>query len=349
MKRSVQIVVLVVAVLVVAVSVAGYLFVDVTHAKRRGLDPGHGVRVSVRHVGQTSSAIASRAKGSLPAEGGEPVGQAERAVVRGRARDPAAADETAVAVQDARTRTDDEEHPEPSQRQAVDDAYHRVLECRVYADAVTRVAALTTVRDPEKMDAEHLANYRAFLDLLRARLRRYGNQCHDVSPEGVTRHLFHRSLRAGLQGNLHAQGCFLWAPFFRNGSYDAHPAWQATYHDVAPRFVRHGLAAGSWPVVFMLYHKLHFFGVDSGPPAWWRAWPDPNPYLLYRGMRLAYYRSNPERASGVARFLEAIRRNQDLTPQQIERADRWARRVYRRRYADAALIDPRAIDYCEPD
>ncbi len=197
---------------------------------------------------------------------------------------------------------------------------------------------LSDVAIPDVYSAQAVEEIRKQLDEADEALLRNHERCEGVSLEEINKSLFEFSMQAGLHGDLGAQACFVHGVFFSGGAYRKNDDWTKQYLTYAPRFMESGIDDGYWRTVSAAVQIL----MDSFgqlPPAL-NDLPLPDPYKVYRAVRLTYYRSDGEGVDMLQYVMETLASRYHISPQQIAEADRRAQQVYRQRFADTPTFNP---------
>jgi hypothetical protein len=154
---------------------------------------------------------------------------------------------------------------------------------------------------------------------------------------------YYESIRdLALQGNLNAQRCFIQGYFGESGEerilltqaqYEEHPV-------LARKFIEAGFERGDWSLVHVLARTRMGFPEDSNLyNAWPHGFSSPESaentykmnYLLLLGNRPEEFESNEP-----GRLIDYWRKDPSLiqlTTQQLDEAEAWAKDLYRRHFA----------------
>lgn len=232
-------------------------------------------------------------------------------------------------------RTDEEKHVALA-------ACHQAVRCRKYVSAQKGITTLLTRSDIS--NPEMAENALEALDRWDAIVQANRQSCEGVSPEEIDQRLFGFSLQAGRDGNLEAQGCFVMGDFFEHGGYGEHGDWKEDYLAHAPGFMQHGIDAGYWPTVSV---AVAILSDSSGLPPLWQDLPRPDPYEVYRAVRLAYYRSNSSGALRLQEHMQVLESRYHLSQDVVTQADRWAQKVYQEQFSGSPPFDPRLSEDCQ--
>lgn len=221
-------------------------------------------------------------------------------------------------------------------------AYHRAARCREYANTKLKVSHMP--KPSEVGSPEYSEEIVRQLDHMDAILQKYSEQCEALSPEDIDKNLFEFSKEAGLDGDPGAQACFVHGVAFRSGGYGSNGDWKKEYLTHAPRFMEHGINTGYWPTVSAAVQIL-MDSFDQLPP-WLSDLPQPDPYRVYRAVRLTYYRSDNKGIATLEYVLETLASRYHISSRQVAEADRWAQEVYRQRFADTPVLSPWESEDC---
>lgn len=223
--------------------------------------------------------------------------------------------------------------------------YHGILECREYATVKLKAASMPKPSGIHNADTADLMA--AQLKKIEKVLESHYDQCEGIGLDEIDDALFDASLEAGIRGDLGAQACFVSSVAF-GGDQDK----EQKYLTHTPDFINHGIDIGYWPtlsVAFVLLMNRSGLRVEgSGFPPLWDELPGPDPYRVYRAMRLAYLRSDSESAAVIAENMDMLDRRYHFLPKMIVDADRWAREEYENRFSGTPPLHGVNLDFCLP-
>lgn len=222
-------------------------------------------------------------------------------------------------------------------------AYHEAVRCREYAQANRAVSVINEKMIPLIETEQQADGYRQRLEELDKVLKRSHDQCDGISLEQINTSFFELTLRAALDGDLGAQGCFV---EFGDRDQFKNPARKVQYFANAPDFMRRGIEAAYWPIVQNAVTRLIAWWVDNQPQL--MSLPEPNPKHVYRAVRLTYYRSDPGGTKMLEDIMENIEHRYHISPQEVDQADRWAQQEYAARFASTPPLEPFGrMKYCQ--
>ena len=312
------------------VIVLGLPLVSTTYVLRRGNGDGAPMKEGLApQRNSVSPGARSKSRDSLPASETSSSGR--------RMAADAVAQQPNVSENDSVSPAPDEE------KRKVLDAYHETAACWKYAYDRLKIAHMTDA--PAVYSTEDADEMLRGLDAIDHVLQNGHGSCHGISVDQANTALFDLSLRAGQQGDLGAQACFIHLADSALNDRDADSERKAKYLANASHFMDRGVEVAYWPVVWPAAMKLVASNRDK--PPWSRELPEPDPYRVYRAVRLAYYRSVPGSTEMLDRVMDDIKREYHLSPQEIAQADRWAQQLYRDHYTRTLPLDPGSVEYCQ--
>lgn len=145
--------------------------------------------------------------------------------------------------------------------------------------------------------------------------------------------------KAALQGSPDAESCYVitGVSSIEAGSSLSLKLLEERYLKHAPAFTRNALERGD-PYV-AAYSLYRYSASEAMHPSRLDEVAKPDPYLTWRAARLASLRALPDQRMQLEHGLERFRQQNLLQPDEIERADAWAKATYRREFAGRPPID----------
>lgn len=230
------------------------------------------------------------------------------------------------------------------------EAYHDTLTCRDYLHQVKASLAKHVPEDPNA-PLSTLESTLENLERVSKEMARNRDLCAGETQESLDQKMVALSLDLGLKGYQAAQACFVEAPYLDlNNYYRKDATLQKQYLATAPRFMTDLLINGDWATTqeaeYMLGPKL-----DSGESIgkWLDQMPLPDPYLVYRSLRLAYYRypkDPPDRLERFEKSLHAFELKYQFSNEALEQADAWAHEIYLQKYAQSPPLNTDGVSGC---
>lgn len=145
--------------------------------------------------------------------------------------------------------------------------------------------------------------------------------------------------KAALQGSPDAESCYVIAGVssIEAGSSLSLELLEERYLKHAPAFTRNALERGDPYVAANALYR--YSASEAMHPSRLDDVAKPDPYLTWRAARLASLRALPDQRLQLEHRLERFRQQNLLRPDEIERADAWAKATYRREFAGRPPID----------
>lgn len=221
--------------------------------------------------------------------------------------------------------------------------YRSSVACRRYLKAMAVAGTIDARGEVDVYSIDNGARRLGNLDYTAEALAKYAKECGDVTWEQNNRRLFQAALAAALQGDPHAQACFVDGAFFisplsgsgqvRGEGHDhVSQALVEKYLKYAPRFMREGVDANYRPMVHLAATKLLS---NQGKPAWLQQLSQPDPYVVYRALLLLAKRLP---ADGSVKSMAAELAQMYSIPSGARaEAAGWASRAYQTQYKSQAI------------
>lgn len=229
-------------------------------------------------------------------------------------------------------------------------AYHDTLTCRDYLHQVNAALAKHV---PEGADAplSTLKSTLENLDRISKEMESNRDLCAGATQEGLNEKLVALSLELGLKGYQPAQACFVEAPYIElDDFYRKNAALQEQYLETAPRFMADLLINGDRAATSLAKYMLGYRLAESGDDAkWLEQMPLPAPYLVYRSLRLDYYRIPQKPADRLERFAKSLHEFEmkyQFSDEAIAQADALAHATYLKKYANLPPLNIDVLSGC---
>jgi len=238
--------------------------------------------------------------------------------------------------QSSRTSTGNQRSPSTENTDAIANKaireYQDTLICRDYLHTLNAAASKSLSYD-EGTPPSVLAATLESLKLAQQMLEQNRERCAGVTQEGLDKRLFDLTLALGLKGYQPAQACFVEGPFIEADYYRGNEAIRTSYLANAPDFIGNLLLAGDWPTTLFALSMLgNNFGDSLSEDRWWTKMELPDPYLVYRSVRLAYYRYPPDHRMVMEKKLQYLEEKYRFADKSIQDADAWARQIYSEKF-----------------
>lgn len=220
--------------------------------------------------------------------------------------------------------------------------YRDALICRDYLHTIIVAEAMSKKEsNDDGTPPAVLALTLEGLERAKAMLEQNRDRCSGVEQKELDRKMFELSLQLGLKGYLPAQACFVEGPFLELSDYlHGNEGGQRLYLNNAPHFMLNLLAIGDYPTILGALHILGpSYGHGGKGPEWLEMLGMPDPYLVYRAVRIIYYRVMPSNRESTERLLHQLESRYQFSSAKIAEADTWARQVYAERYANVPPLD----------
>lgn len=158
-------------------------------------------------------------------------------------------------------------------------------------------------------------------------------------------------LKAALLGNPDAEVCFVISPSqLRNTSAEVSETLEDRYLKYAPVFTQNALERGD-PYIAARALYRYVAASPSRHPTRVDAMRKADPLLTWRAARLASLRALPEQRARLEKILEHLKEQNMLPPDEMQRADAWAKATYDRDFNGQPPInlDAHTPCYSSPD
>jgi hypothetical protein len=229
-------------------------------------------------------------------------------------------------------------------------AYQDTLTCRDYLHQINASLAKHASEDPDS-PVSTLESTLENLDRASKAMERNRDLCAGETQESLDKKMVALSLGLGLKGYPPAQACFVEAPYAElDNYYRKNATLQEQYLANAPQFMTDLLINGDWATTmqaeYMLGARLEY-GETQGK--WLDQMPLPDPYLVYRSLRLAYYRypkDPPDRLERFERSLQEFELKYRFSDEAVAEADAWAHEVYLQKYAELPPLNIDDVSGC---
>lgn len=156
-------------------------------------------------------------------------------------------------------------------------------------------------------------------------------------------------LKSALLGNADAQSCFVLNPPLETTSGQSLESFEDSYLKYAPLFTHNALERGD---PYVAARALYRYVASPGAhPSRLDDMQRADPYMTWRAARLASLRALPEQRVRLETRLALFQEQNLLRPDQIDRADAWAKATYEREFAGKPPInlDSHTPCYSSPD
>lgn len=221
-------------------------------------------------------------------------------------------------------------------------AYKETNDCRLYHSARHELELF--LKDERAGDLSNetqatLESMDATSAMYLAALHQTEVLCAGSNPDALAAVYPDALLKAALSGAPDAQSCFVLdnVASLQVPSRETYADAEKKYLKYAETFTQNALERGD-PFVAdrALYRYIASEGVH---PSELDTQPLANPYLVWRGARLASLRALPDQSQRLEGDLALFRKLNVVRPQDIRRADAWAKATYQRDFAGKPPLD----------
>lgn len=231
--------------------------------------------------------------------------------------------------------------------------FKEASDCLLYHSARHELDAILNDERLDDLSKETLATLQN-LDATSSRYlsiaRRTETACSGSDRDALAQVYTDAIFKAALLGNPDAESCFVISPSqLRTTSAAVSESIEERYLKYAPFFTQKALERGDpYIAARALYRYVASPGVH---PTRRDDMQKADPYLTWRAARLASLRAVPEQRVRLERLLALLKEQNLLQPDEIKRAEDWARDTYEREFSGQPPInlDSHSPCYSSPD
>lgn len=242
----------------------------------------------------------------------------------------------------------------PHEVESVTRTFKEASDCLLYHSARRELSAILNDDRLDDLSKETLATLKN-LDATTGRYLSIARQteasCIGSDRDALAQVYTDAILKAALLGNPDAESCFVISPSqLRNTSAAVSETLEERYLKYAPVFTQNALERGD-PYIAELALYRYVAASPSRHPTRVDAMPKADPLLTWRAARLASLRALPEQRVRLERRLDRLKEQNLLPPDEIQRADAWAKATYERNFTGQPPInlDSHTPCYSSPD